>query len=103
MSKKYAVIDIGSNSVRALFQDDPEKRSVTTRLGASLALTGKLDNARAKQSASVIAAFVSEAARRGMVPLAYATSAVRDAINRSEYKEKFSNLCGCSAALRSTC
>lgn len=87
MSEKYAVIDIGSNSVRALFQGDEEKYSVTTRLGTNLANTGKLDAQRAKQSAAVIASFTREAKKRGLVPLAYATSAVRDAENRGEFLE----------------
>ncbi|MBR5948065.1 MAG: hypothetical protein IKZ82_05385 [Clostridia bacterium] len=87
MSNRYAVIDIGSNSVRALFQGDGKKYSVTTRLGTNLANTGRLDNQRAKHSVGVIAAFVNEAKSRGLVPLAYATSAVRDAENRSEFIE----------------
>lgn len=87
MSNKYAVIDIGSNSIRALFQGDERKYSATTRLGTNLAHTGKLDTARAKHSLSAIASYVREAKKRGLIPLAYATSAVRDAENRDEFLE----------------
>ena len=87
MNKKYAIIDIGSNSVRALFQGDENKYSVTTRLGTNLAHTGKLDTDRAKQSLGAVSAFAREAKKRGLIPLAYATSAVRDAENRGEFVE----------------
>ena len=92
--KKYAVIDIGSNSVRMRFQDSTEKYSVTTRLGLGLAQSGNLAPDRAKHSASVIMTFVREASKRGLVPLAYATSAVRDAKNRDEFLELVRLICG---------
>ena len=94
MNEKYAVIDIGSNSVRMRFQDSFKRFSSTTRLGLGLAQSGSLAPDRAKHSASVIKTFVREAAARGFVPLAYATSAVRDAKNRDEFLELIRLFCG---------
>lgn len=94
MNEKYAVIDIGSNSVRLLFQGESERIGVTTRLGHGLAQSGKLAVDRAKHSAGVIASFAREAVKRGFIPLAYATSAVRDAENRDEFLELVKLLSG---------
>ena len=70
-----------------MLQGAAEKYSVTTRLGTGLAQSGRLEPARAKHSAIVTARFASEARKLGFIPLAYATSAVRDAENRSEFLE----------------
>lgn len=86
-TKKYAVIDIGSNSIRCMFEGSGNKHSLTMRLGEGLAETGKLDNARAKQSAFVVAEYAKLARSNGFTPLAYATSAVRDAENRNDFIE----------------
>ena len=81
------MIDIGSNSVRMMLQGSADKYSVTTRLGTGLAQSGRLDPSRAKQSAVVTARFANQARKLGCTPLAYATSAVRDAENRGEFLE----------------
>lgn len=81
---KYAVIDIGSNSVRYLEEDKKRKLTVTTRLGDGLAATGIINGERLKKSVSVIAAFADNARHAGYTPVAYATSAVRDCRNREE-------------------
>ncbi len=87
MEKKYAAIDIGSNSVRLMLQGETQKYSVTTRLGFMLAKTGRLDPFCAKNSAAAIERFAHYAEGRGFTPVAYATSAVRDAQNRGEFLE----------------
>lgn len=92
--KRYAVIDIGSNSVRMLLQGRPGRMSATTRLGTSLAQTGRLDTERAKHSAGVIQRFVRGAMMSGFTPIAYATSAVRDAENRDEFLDLVKILTG---------
>ena len=51
---KYAVIDIGSNSVRLLLWADGSalyKKKSTTRLGEGLSLTGALSQAAMQRSA----------------------------------------------------
>ena len=83
--KRYAVIDIGSNSIRYQDQSSDAKTGVTTRLGSGLAATGRLDEARMKETVSVIAAMAERAREGGFTPLAYATSAVRDCSNRAEF------------------
>ena len=81
---KYAVIDIGSNSIRYMEEDRHARRTITTRLGSGLAETGCIGAESLEKSASVIAALADNARHAGYVPAAYATSAVRDCKNRSE-------------------
>ena len=76
--KRFAVIDIGSNSIRYMTADDNGKKlTVTTRLGSGLAETGLLNEERMAHSIRVIAAMAANARHAGYTPIAYATSAVR--------------------------
>lgn len=86
--RKYAVIDIGSNSIRYMTQDDGRKLTVTTRLGSGLAETGRLEEARMAHSIRVISAMADNARHAGYTPAAYATSAVRDCSNQREFLER---------------
>ena len=82
---RFACIDIGSNSIRYMTEDDDRKLTVTTRLGSGLAETGKLAESAMRRSIRVIAAMADNARHAGYIPVAYATSAVRDAANREEF------------------
>ncbi|MBO4878753.1 MAG: hypothetical protein J5544_00680, partial [Clostridia bacterium] len=58
---RFACIDIGSNSIRYMTEDDDRKLTVTTRLGSGLAETGKLAEATMRRSIRVIAAMADNA------------------------------------------
>ena len=100
--KNYAVIDIGSNSVRYMGARG-QKLLTTTRLAEDLAETGRLSEAAIERSLAAIGAFVRRARIEGLTPRAYATSAVRDAQNADSFlaclREKFGLRRMCSAAL----
>lgn len=90
---KLLVFDIGSNTVRtARLQSAADglpqisgKRVYTTRLAEGLAETGALSQARMLQSLLVIRSVHAELAPQGFLSFAYATSAVRDAVNGRAY------------------
>lgn len=88
LEKRYAVIDIGSNSIRYMTEDGDNALTVMTRLGSGLAATGRLAGDTMARSVRVIAAMADNARHAGYTPVAYATSAVRDAENRAEFLEK---------------
>lgn len=85
---EFAVIDIGSNSIRYAEERGgalPEKEIYTTRLGSGLAETGLLAKETMSRSLEVIERLASRAGAAGLKPAAYATSAVRDAENGREF------------------
>ena len=86
---KYAVIDVGSNSVRLMVSEDLEriyKKINTTRLGMGLALTGRLDSERMIETAQAIEEYVKEAkAVKCDEIFVFATEAVRSATNKDEF------------------
>ncbi|MDE7349124.1 MAG: hypothetical protein K2N53_05625 [Clostridia bacterium] len=86
---KYAVIDVGSNSVRLMVSEELEriyKKINTTRLGMGLALTGRLDGDRMAETAAAVEQFVQEAkAEQCEEIFVFATEAVRSATNREEF------------------
>jgi exopolyphosphatase/guanosine-5'-triphosphate,3'-diphosphate pyrophosphatase len=96
--KKYAVIDIGSNSVRLMFVANGKvlyKRLNTTRLGEGLAQTGRLNAEAIRRSAQAVADYVSIAQQEGaQSTYAFATAAVRSAINGEEFVQAVQALCG---------
>lgn len=91
---KYAIIDIGSNSIRYMVQGSTEKLVITTRLGSGLAATGNLQRENMERSISVITALANNARHAGFFPVAYATSAVRDAGNQKEFLAAVFKSCG---------
>lgn len=89
----FAVIDIGSNSIRYL-GSAPEKCLITTRLAEGLVSTGMLSEAAMERSVAAITSFAEKARAEGLVPAAYATSAVRDARNSAVFLARVEAACG---------
>ncbi len=96
--KKYAVIDIGSNSVRLMCVANGKvlyKRLNTTRLGEGLAQSTMLNAAAIERSAQAVATFYSQAIDEGAeCVLAFATAAVRTAENGAVFVSRVRELCG---------
>ena len=92
MNPQFAVIDVGSNSVRLMLGAKQNGRTVslsktlwTTRLAAGLNETHRLRADRAAESLLAIETFADKAKALGIPVIVYATSAVRDARNRDEF------------------
>ena len=92
MRPGFCVIDIGSNSVRLMLGAEQDGHAVsiqktlcTTRLAAGLNETHMLRADRIEASILAIERDVKTARDFGIPVLAYATSAVRDADNRSAF------------------
>ena len=98
MCRKIAVIDVGSNSVRLMLVADGKilyKRTVITRLGEGLALSGVLQKTPMLRTAGQISAFMVEAKAFGATDFyAYATAAVRSSKNGEEFVKEVENSCG---------
>lgn len=93
----YAIIDIGSNSIRyaeARENTISQKEIYTTRLGSGLMRTGRLMDETMDKSLEVIARLASRAREGGLIPRAYATSAVRDAENGRGFARRIERECG---------
>ena len=95
--RKFAVIDIGSNSVRLMFVADGKvlyKSLHTTRLGEGLAHKPRLLPAAIERTAQAVAAFCEKAKSEGAERVfAFATAAVRTAENRVEFLDRVKELC----------
>ena len=95
---QYAVIDIGSNSVRFML-DMPgklnPKQLATTRIGQGISQTNTtLSQEAMERTAQAVAKFVNMGREAGATILCFATSAVREAPNRNQFVERVSQLCG---------
>ncbi len=101
----WTIIDIGSNSIRAMDISDEgvfgRKRLITTRLAHLLDKNGYLAEENIRHSLEAIRHFAGEGFRRGSNVCAYATSAVRDASNRELFLERMEESCGFRAELLS--
>ncbi len=93
---KYAVIDIGSNSVRLMLWANGTlyKKVCTTRLAEGLSASGSLCNAAMERTARAVADFCTEGKKEGARVLAFATAAVRSSANGSEFCALVKRLCG---------
>ena len=95
--KKYAVIDIGSNSVRLMSVADGKvlyKTLNTTRLGEGLASGTRLKTEAIERSAKAVATFYERAKNEGAeAVLAFATAAARTAENGDEFTARVKELC----------
>ena len=98
--KKFAVIDIGSNSVRLMFVADGKvlyKTLQTTRLGEGLAEKPLLKPEAIERSALAVSNFYNKAIEEGAEKvLCFATAAVRTAENRQLFLDGVRDLCGLS-------
>ena len=81
----YAVIDIGSNSIRLMFHNGERtimKMVKTTRLAEGLAETGMLSDSAIERSLKAVTEFIAIAKERyNIFPYIFATEAVRSASN----------------------
>ena len=95
---KYAVIDVGSNSVRLMFVANGKvlyKRLNTTRLSEGLATTLLLKEEAIERTATAIAGFYAQAQFDGAEKVfAFATAATRSAENKEIFIERVKRLCG---------
>ena len=92
MKPRFAVIDIGSNSVRLMLGccENGRARSLgktlwSTRLAKGIDRTGMLAEDRVEETVRALSAFRRQADAQKIPVLAYATSAVRDAKNRDAF------------------
>ena len=87
--RKFAVIDVGSNSVRLMFVADGKvlyKALQTTRLGEGIADKPLLKPEAIERSAVAVCDFYNRAVNEGAEKvLCFATAAVRTAENRREF------------------
>ena len=95
---KFAVIDVGSNSVRLMFVADGKvlyKALETTRLGEGLAEKPCLKQEAIHRSAFAVSRFYERAKAEGAEEVfVFATAAVRTALNRAEFLDRVRELCG---------
>lgn len=95
--KKFAVIDIGSNSVRLMQVADGKvlyKRLTTTRLGEGIAFSSNLKEEAISRTAMAVQAFYLQAKEEGAQEIyAFATAAVRTAQNGQAFVDKVATLC----------
>ncbi len=96
--KKFAVIDVGSNSVRLMFVADGKvlyKRIQTTRLGEGIANNGFLKPEAIERTAIAVSEFYNTALKEGAEEVcAFATAAVRAAKNGKKFVNRVKALCG---------
>lgn len=90
-NKKYGVVDIGSNSVRAILYSDGKilyKNIITTRLGEGLAKTGRISDDGLKRSVIAVKNLVFHLIALGADEiLPFATEAVRSAENGKSFTD----------------
>ena len=98
--RRFAVIDVGSNSVRLMLVADGKvlyKRLNTTRLGEGLADAPYLKAEAAERSALAVADFCAYAKSDGAEDVfVFATAATRTAKNREIFLDRVKELCGLS-------
>ena len=98
MNKKFAVIDVGSNSVRLMFVADGKvlyKTLKTTRLGEGITDSPYLKETAIERSVIAVSDFVNRAKSEGADAVyGFATAAVRTAKNGAEFVERTREKCG---------
>ncbi|HEX3672038.1 MAG TPA: hypothetical protein VHT92_10100 [Candidatus Cybelea sp.] len=101
MSKRYAIVSIGTNSTRLLLADvapeDPRTelaRSVGTRLGETLGERGKLADEPMRRTLDAVSQYVRAIRGHYVRLFAVATSAVRRAENGEEFSDRVREILG---------
>ena len=96
--RRFAVIDVGSNSVRLMFVADGKvlyKGLNTTRLGEGLAQAPFLKAEAAERTALAVAQFYAQAKKEGAEEtFVFATAATRTAKNKEIFLDRVQALCG---------
>lgn len=94
---RYAVIDIGSNSVRLMISDGfvtASKQVMITKLAGGIK-DNLLDECAIKRTVDAVSFFVKKAKEEGAEKiLIFATAAVRLAVNRQFFTDKVKERCG---------
>lgn len=95
----FAVVDVGSNSVRLMFSDGNvtySKESIITRLAEGAVKNGnRLTAEAAARTADAVCFFVDKARREGANNIyAFATAAVRNAENGADFAREVKSRCG---------
>ena len=97
MNKIYAVIDIGSNSVRLLMsrgEETVDKITITTRLSEGMK-DGVLTKAAITRTVDAVVFLNETAINGGACSInAFATAAVRNAVNGDEFLQRIKERCG---------
>ena len=95
---KYGVIDIGSNSVRLMLSDGVNtlnKYVKTTRLAEGMGLEKIIKPEPMERTAQAVSTFYDYALKQKAEKIyAFATAAVRQAINGLEFVERVKSMCG---------
>ncbi len=97
VNMKYAILDIGSNSVRLMLWADGKtlyKEVLTTRLGEGLSASGLISDAAEKRTIPAIVTLLGRAKGEDAEVLAFATAAVRGARNGPEFVSAVKRECG---------
>jgi exopolyphosphatase/guanosine-5'-triphosphate,3'-diphosphate pyrophosphatase len=93
---RVAAIDCGTNSIRLLVSDVPDggaavdlvRRMEVVRLGEGVDATGRLSAAAIERTRRVLAEYAAQAAELGATAVRMvATSATRDAANRTDFEQ----------------
>lgn len=94
----YAVIDVGSNSVRLMLNDGVNTLSKfvkTTRLAEGMGEERELKTVAIDRTVAAVSFFVGEAKKAGAKEvLIFATAAVRRATNANDFTGKIKDTCG---------
>src|ERR1700723_1783455 len=101
MSKRFAIISIGTNSTRLLLADVAPPlarvetaRSVGTRIGEALGEQGRLGDEPMQRTLEAIGQFHREVKGHYIRLFAVATSALRRAENGEEFSQRVQDLLG---------
>ena len=92
-----AAVDIGTNSIKLLIQTNGQRHteSHVVRLGEGVNSTGRLQPAAVERALNALDRVAETIRSAGSVSVgAIATSAVRDAANRSEFLDRASDVLG---------
>lgn len=102
MAKRYAVVDIGTNSARLMIADFENgsievigKSLNTVRIGEGIGASSRITEAAMERTVQALLTYRDEAREKGAQEIfVFATSAVREASNKEEFANKVLSVCG---------